>query len=412
MATDHNPSNRRPHYHRGRRGMDRRGNDRRSSPQASPQSERSSNEVDVEQIMREIRSRISQRHGIELTPQQIQDLAARRLEAILDPRNVNPTLFEQLRKGAAAVPDATADTPGSEVAITDDAIYEGSGLVRFFRRLFRPLLNLLFNPSPLVTALQTQARINREIAAKAIERERRQIEWNALHYQVLQRLVTEVSRNSIEVQALTSRVEALGARVDFNDRRIRTLESLPAQGRSARAQEISQTQPPAPEIAAAADAGTAAATGTGPGAPSEGSRRRRRRRRGRRGTASMTDSSAAMGAAATLTAFDDSAEEDDGSDVETPDLMERGEPATSTDLHPSAGDLLQAEPSPESDALSPVREPLPPAVSEPSASSMPEPSVAAVPEPSVSAAPEPAPPEPDAMPVLPDRSSDTGSVDS
>ena len=33
-------------------------------------------EVDVEQIMRDIRSRISQRHGIELTTQQIEELAA------------------------------------------------------------------------------------------------------------------------------------------------------------------------------------------------------------------------------------------------------------------------------------------------------------------------------------------------
>jgi len=376
--------------------MDRRGNDRRSSQQASPQSERSSSEVDVEQIMREIRSRISQRHGIELTPQQIQDLAARRLEAILDPRNINPTLFEQLRKGAAAVPDATADAPGNEAAITDDAIYEGSGLVQFFRRLFRPLLNLLFNPAPLVAALQAQARINREMAAKAAERERRQIEWNALHYQVLQRLVTEISRDSIEVQTLTSRLEALGARVDFNDRRIRSLESLPAQGRSQRAQEISPTQAPAPEIAATADAGApTGATGTGPGTPSEGSRRRRRRRRGRRGTASVTDSAGALGAAA-LTPLDDSAEEDDGSDVEMPDMIESGEPTTASNLHPSAGELLHAEALPEPAPQAAVEAPFSPAV----------------PEPSVSAVPEPAPPEPDAAAALPSGSSDTGSVDS
>jgi len=376
--------------------MDRRGNDRRSSQQASPQGERSSSEVDVEQVMREIRSRISQRHGIELTPQQIQDLAARRLEAILDPRNVNPTLFEQLRKGAAAVPDTTADAPGNEVAITDDAIYEASGVVRFFRRLFRPLLNLLFNPAPLVAALQTQARINREMAAKAAERERRQSEWNALHYQVLERLVTEVSRGSIEVQALTSRLEALGARVDFNDRRIRSIESVPAQGRSQRAQEISQTQAPAPEIAATVEAGApAAATGTGPGTPSEGSRRRRRRRRGRRGTASVTDSSAALGATS-LAPLDDSAEEDDGGDVEMPDLMEGGEPATSSDLRPSDGEPLRAETLPEPVPQAAVEEPFSPPVSEPS----------------VSAAPEPAPPEPDAAPTLPAGSSETGRVDS
>ena len=61
-----------------------------------------------------------------------------------------------------------------------------------------------------------------------LELERRQTEWNALHYQILQRLVTEVSRTSIEMQSLSLRVEALSARVDFNDRRVRTLETIPA----------------------------------------------------------------------------------------------------------------------------------------------------------------------------------------
>ena len=58
--------------------------------------------VDVEQIMREIRARIAQRHGIDLTTQQIQELAARRLEAILDPRTVKPALLEQLRQSGGS----------------------------------------------------------------------------------------------------------------------------------------------------------------------------------------------------------------------------------------------------------------------------------------------------------------------
>ena len=93
MAMDHNPPGRRPHYHRGRRGTDRRGNDRRSAQQsAEPGARPSGDQVDVEQIMREIRSRISQRHGIELSTQQIQELAARRLEAILEPGAHPPIL--------------------------------------------------------------------------------------------------------------------------------------------------------------------------------------------------------------------------------------------------------------------------------------------------------------------------------
>ena len=60
MATDHNQG-RRGHFHRGRRGPDRRGPERRQGPPPDQgnRPERS-DRLDVEQIMREIRARISQ----------------------------------------------------------------------------------------------------------------------------------------------------------------------------------------------------------------------------------------------------------------------------------------------------------------------------------------------------------------
>ena len=248
MAMDHNASGRRPHYHRGRRGTDRRGSDRRSQQQAEQTPRPSGDQVDVEQIMREIRTRISQR-GVELSPQQIQELAARRLEAILDPRNINPTLFDQLRKGAGTAPDPLPHTAETAYSITDETIYEGGAVLRFFRRLFNPLLKLLFNPAPLTAALQAQARLNREAAERAVERDRRQAEWNALHYQILQRLVTEVSRTSIETQAQQARVDALAARVDFNDRRVRTLETVPVPVRQRPQEPVATTTAPLPSPA-------------------------------------------------------------------------------------------------------------------------------------------------------------------
>jgi hypothetical protein len=324
---EHNTSGRRPHYHRGRRGADRRGSERRTPQQQADHGPRSSAEqVDVDQIMREIRSRVSQRHGIDLTPQQIQELAARRLEAILDPRNVSPTLFEQLRKSAASAPDAAPQPTDDEATITEDAIYEGSGAVRFFRRLLNPLLKLLFNPAPLIAALQAQARLNREAAARAAERERRQTEWNALHYQVLQRLVTEVSRNSLEVQALMSRVEALGARVDFNDRRVRTLENAPVPARHHRTHDTPQHSAPAAVEATAGEStpsqAPAAAAQSGP----DGQRRRRRRRRGRRGTTPGVEvaGAAATGFVAPGLAPDDGLDDED--DEEMAGSVETAEP--------------------------------------------------------------------------------------
>src|SRR4029434_10054934 len=156
---DQNPQHRRQHFHRGRRGSDRRGNERRGpgSAQSPEQAQAPREHVDVEQIMRDIRSRISQRHGIELTTQQIQELAARRLEAILDPRTVKPSLLEQLRRSAAAALHTRPSAPALSYSFEATTLYESpSGFVRFMRRLLQPLLKLFFNPNPLIQALHTQ----------------------------------------------------------------------------------------------------------------------------------------------------------------------------------------------------------------------------------------------------------------
>src|SRR5688572_29522295 len=282
---DHNAQGRRPNFHRGRRGSERRGGDRRTPPPAPEQGGRSGgDQVDVEQIMRDIRARIAQRHGIELSTPQIQELAARRLEAILDPRTVNPSLMQQLRRGAAAAPEVAppATDPGDSFEAT--TLYDSHrGVLRFIRRLLNPILKLFFNPTPLVQALHTQARLNRDAAAREAERDRLQMEWNALHYEIVQRLVTEVSRVSVEMQALGLRVESLAARVDFNDRRVRSMEAgaPPAPHRPpSRPAEPTPVAAPPPSAETSGPETSAVESGAG-----ELSRRRRRRRRGRRGGA-------------------------------------------------------------------------------------------------------------------------------
>jgi hypothetical protein len=237
--------------------------------------------VDVEQIMRDIRGRIAQRQGIDLSNQQIQDLAARRLESILDPRAIKPSLLDGLRRGAAAPTGVTDKIPNEPTfSFEDTTIYDSHrGALRFARRLLNPLLKLLFNPNPLIRALHLQAKLNVEAVERNAERDRRQTEWNALHFEIVQRLVTEVSRVSLELQALSMRVEALGARVDFNDRRVGYLEGSAHRARPQGRPEPAVASPivltdaaPAPsEPAISVDAQT-----------SEVARRRRRRRRGRR----------------------------------------------------------------------------------------------------------------------------------
>ena len=272
---------RRGHYQRGRRGPDRRGVDRR--PQQTQAQERPGrDQVDVEQIMRDIRGRIAQRQGIDLSSQQIQDLAARRLESILDPRTIKPSLLDALRRTAGAGPARSADKVPNEPAFTfeDTTIYDSHrGALRLIRRLLNPLLKLFFNPNPLTRALHLQARLNVEAAERDADRDRQQTEWNALHYAIVQRLVTEVSQVSIELKSLSMRVESLDAKVDFNERRVRGIEGSVHRSRP-------QGRPAEPVVASSAVEGetapAAAETARVEGQPTDGTRRRRRRRRGRR----------------------------------------------------------------------------------------------------------------------------------
>ena len=237
--------------------------------------------------MREIRGRIAQRQGIDLSNQQIQDLAARRLESILDPRAIKPSLLDALRRSAGAQAQRAAEKIPNEPAFSfeDTTIYDSHrGLMRFIRRMLNPLLKLFFNPNPLIRALHIQAKLNVEAAERDAERDRRQTEWNALHYEIVQRLVTEVSRATLELQALSLRVESLDAKVEFNERRVRGIEGSVHRARPQVVPgrpEPSAVSAPAPEAEPAPAEAPVAAAAEGP-QTSESARRRRRRRRGRR----------------------------------------------------------------------------------------------------------------------------------
>src|SRR6266478_4611559 len=93
-----------------------------------------SDSVNVEQIMEQIRA-------------QIRELAAVKLERFLDPRGVRSDLLERFR----TVMPANEPLMLPNYRFEEETLFETHrGLIRFFRKLFRPLLKLFFNPNPLI----------------------------------------------------------------------------------------------------------------------------------------------------------------------------------------------------------------------------------------------------------------------
>lgn len=262
-----------------------------------------SDSVDVEQIMGRIRARIREKRGVDYTEQEIQDLAAVKLERFLDPKGVRTDLLQEFKKMRARRPVPPPVSlppepwePPPNFAFDDTTLYASHrALVRWIRRLLRPLVKLFFNPNPLIQALHIQSQINtrnaqreerelrraEEQARQAAEREAARQELDALSFEVLHNLVVEITRLGIEVKNLKMRVESLSSRLDFDERRARALEGVVQYRPGAAAASKPEGTPPA-EHEAAASAGEARPEPGQAVAGGAEARRRRRRRRGRR----------------------------------------------------------------------------------------------------------------------------------
>ena len=220
-----------------------------------------SDNVDVEQIMRQIRSRIREKRGVDYTEEEIRELANVKLEKFLDPRGVRSDLLEQFRrKREASLPP--------NFKFEDTTLFETHrGFLAFMRRLLRPILKLFFNPNPLIEALHIQSKLNAQQAA-----------LEPLYYEVIHNLVLETTRLGIDVKNLKMRVESMSSRLDFDERRARALEGVvqyrpgavpPLRPPSSRGTDPRGTEPREPR-------------GTEAEQAERRNRRRRRRGRGRR----------------------------------------------------------------------------------------------------------------------------------
>lgn len=254
-----------------------------------------SDSVDVEEIMRQIRSRIREKRGVDYTEEQVRELASVRLEKFLDPRNLRSDLLDQFRRTRPALQE---DPPPIEPPYTFDeetlfASHRGS--MRFIRRLLRPVLKLFFNPKPLYDALQTQASFNVDLLKRderrRLEFERSRAEWNALYYEVLHNLVLETTRVGIEVKNLRMRAESLASRLDFSERRVRALEGVVQYRPEAlERSEIRGSGSDLLESESSLGGENGADATSGASGESAANRRRRRRRRGRRTPGSLEPS--------------------------------------------------------------------------------------------------------------------------
>jgi|SRR5215204_1897628 len=176
-----------------------------------------SDNVDVEQIMRQIRSRIREKRGVDYTEEEIRELANVKLEKFIDPKGVRSNLLEEYRRVSKPEP------PAPNFAFGEETLYETHrGPIRWIRALLRPLLKMLFNPNPLIQALHIQAELNQ----KAAERNARREQLDSLHYEVVHNLVVELTRTGVEVKSLKMRLESMASRLDFDERRARALEGV------------------------------------------------------------------------------------------------------------------------------------------------------------------------------------------
>ncbi len=246
--------------------------------------------VDVVRIMEQVRDRIKEKHGEDYTAQQVRELANVKLEDLLEPAKARPELVDRSRRRQREQEAAPAPSAPESFEFGPQSIYASRGFLGWLlypvRRLLSPILKLFFNVDPIVQALQVQREINAQHAA-FVDRVARLLalsnsrlaareEIDALNYEVMNNLVLEMTRLSVDMKNHRARVESVAGRLDFSERQARAVEGVVQRRDAAHA-------------AADADSGEGQVEGAEP-------KRRRRRRGRRRSTRTATDTEGASAA--------------------------------------------------------------------------------------------------------------------
>ena len=151
--------------------------------------------------MEDIRKRIREKRGVDYTEAEIRALAAVKLEKFLDPKMIRSGLLEHYQRQRALSYFAFEE----EMKVTSSRGVLGR-VIATSRWFLYPALKLFFKP--------------------IIDNLYRQRETNAVTFELLNNLVVEITRLSIDMKNQKIRLDALAGRLDLNERRARPLEGV------------------------------------------------------------------------------------------------------------------------------------------------------------------------------------------
>lgn len=161
-----------------------------------------SDDVDVEEIMRLIRKRIEEKRQGLYSDEEIQEIAERRLDVVLDAHEFNSDFVQEFRSQQRW-----------NFQFGPETLYRSSRgavgqMLEAMRRALRPIQKLFWNPNPMIAALS------------------RQSDLNSYYVHLLHNLAVELTKLNLEVQELKNRNLQLQGRVEFLARREKTLEDM------------------------------------------------------------------------------------------------------------------------------------------------------------------------------------------
>ena len=162
-----------------------------------------SKDVDVDELMRQIRQAIAEKKRGLYTDEELREIAERPLEPVLDAHDFKSVLLDEL----------LGDPGRWNYAFDPDTVYRSSrGAVgqalEVVRRLLRPVQKLFWNSTPVISALSRQSNLN------------------TTYVHLLHNLAVALTRQDLEIHDLKNRLLQLQGRLELQARREKSLETL------------------------------------------------------------------------------------------------------------------------------------------------------------------------------------------